>query len=83
MHSFQKRKNYVYKGVEVALKYSEVWGHHLELEIMIADIKEKEQAEKKIREAANDLNIKLMTDEELAEFTKKAEEKNKTKTRSS
>ena len=69
--------------MEVALKYSEVWGHHLELEIMIADIKEKEQAEKKIREAANDLNIKLMTDEELAEFTKKAEEKNKTKTRSS
>lgn len=47
MHSFQKRKNYVYKGVEVALKYSEVWGHHLELEIMIADIKEKEQAEKR------------------------------------
>ena len=79
MHSFQKRQNYVYKGVEVALKHSEVWGYHLELEIMITDIKEKEQAEKKIREVANDLNIKLMTDQELAEFTKKAEEKNKTK----
>lgn len=79
MHSFQKRQNYVYKGVEVALKHSEVWGYHLELEIMITDIKEKEQAEKKIREVANDLNIKLMTDQELAEFTKKAEEKHKTK----
>ena len=47
MHSFQKRQNYVYKGVEVALKHSEVWGYHLELEIMITDIKEKEQAEKR------------------------------------
>lgn len=83
MRSFQKRQNYVYKGVEVALKYSEIWGYHLELEIMVADIKEKEQAEKRIREVANDLNIKLMTDQELAEFTKKAEEKNKTKIKSS
>lgn len=82
MRSFQKRQNYDYKGVEVALKYSEVWGHHLELEVMITDIKEKEQAEKRIREVANDLNIKLMTDQELAEFTKKAEEKNKTKIKS-
>lgn len=77
MHSFQKRQNYNYKGVEIALKHSEVWGHHLELEIMITDIKEKEQAEKRIREVANGLNIKLMTDQELAEFTKKAEEKHK------
>ena len=77
MHSFQKRQNYIYKDVEVALKYSEVWGHHLELEVMITDIKEKEQAEEKIKKAANDLNIKLMTDKELAKFTRKAENKHR------
>ena len=77
MHSFQKRQNYIYKEVEVALKYSEVWGHHLELEVMITDIKEKEQAEEKIKKAANDLNIKLMTDKELAKFTRKAENKHR------
>ena len=75
MHSFQKRQNYIYKGVEIALKYSEVWGYHLELEVMIIDIKEKEQAEKKLRKVASDLNVKLVGDKELAEFTKKAEEK--------
>ena len=77
MHSFQKRQNYIYKDVEVALKYSEVWGHHLELEVMITYKKKKEQAEEKIKKAANDLNIKLMTDKELAKFTRKAENKHR------
>ncbi|MCK6462526.1 MAG: hypothetical protein L6Q29_01760 [Candidatus Pacebacteria bacterium] len=74
MRSFQKRQNYLYKDVEIALKYSDVWGYHLELEIVITDAKDKELAEKKIKEVANELNIKLMTDQELVEFTKKAEE---------
>lgn len=77
MRSFQKRQNYIYKDVEVALKYSEVWGYHLELEIMIDKLEEKEEAEKKIKEVAKELGVKLMTDGELAEFTKKAEKKHK------
>lgn len=79
MRSFQKRQNYLYKDVEIALKYSDVWGYHLELEIVITDAKDKELAEKKIKEVANELNIKLMTDQELVEFTKKAEEEHKMK----
>ncbi|NUQ57611.1 MAG: hypothetical protein HUT38_03975 [Candidatus Paceibacter sp.] len=79
MRSFQKRKNYLYKEVEIALKYSDVWGYHLELEIVIADIKDKESAEKRIKEVAKELNIRLMTDQELVEFTKKAEEEHKIK----
>jgi len=83
VHSFQKRHNYLYKGVRLALKYSEVWGYHLELEIVINDKSEKEKAEEQIQAVADELKVKLMTDEELAEFTRKAEEKyRKKKTKS-
>ena len=75
MHSFQKRHNYLYKGVELALKNSDIWKHHLELEIMINNQKKKAAAEKQIREVATELGVQLMTDQELAEFTKKAEKK--------
>lgn len=77
MRSFQKRRNYHYRGVELALKYSNVWGYHLELEIVIDDRNKQEEAEKRIKEVANELEIRLMTDQELTEFTKKAEEKYK------
>jgi adenylate cyclase class IV len=75
MRSFQKRHNYSYKGVEIALKYSEHWGYHLELEIMINNLKNKPKAEVKIKKVANELGVDLMTDEELGEFTKKRERK--------
>lgn len=77
MRSFQKRQNYFYKEVEIALKYSDIWGYHMELEIVINDINNKEAAEKKIKEIANELKIQLMTDQKLVEFTKNAEEKYK------
>lgn len=77
MRSFQKRQNYFYKGVELALKYSDVWGYHMELEIVINDIKNKKIAEKKIKEIASELGIQLMTDQKLIEFTKNAEKKYK------
>jgi len=73
MHSFQKRHNYLYKGVELALKWSKIWGHHLELEVLIKNKNQKSAAEKKIFAVAKELNIKIMTDEELQKFTKKAE----------
>ncbi len=73
MHSFQRRHNYIYQGVELALKWSEIWGHHLELEVMIGEASQKDDAEKKIFSVAKELGVKLMTDEELKEFTEKAE----------
>lgn len=75
MHSFQKRHNYLYKGVELALKYSDVWKHHLELEVMIDSRKKKAVAEKRIQEVADELGVRLMTDQELVEFTRRAEKK--------
>jgi len=50
MESFQKRHNYFYKGVEIALKYSDHWGYHLELEIMINDTIKKWRLNKKLKQ---------------------------------
>lgn len=75
MRSFQKRHNYFYKGVELALKHSNVWGYHIEFEILVNNKNQKNTAEKKIKCLANELEIKLMSDSELSEFTRKAEEK--------
>ena len=64
----QKRINYLYKGVELALKYSTVWGYHLELEVLIKNIKQKATVELKIRAVADELEVKLMSEEELKNF---------------
>jgi adenylate cyclase class IV len=81
MRSYQKRHNYLYKEVECALKWSELWGYHLELEIVVKDKKEKATAEEKIRFVAEELGVKIMTDQELKEFTEKAEASYKKKIR--
>ena len=60
--------------MEIALKWSKTWGYHIELEILVAQSNKKEEAEKQIKQVAKELGIKLMTDAELAEFTKKADE---------
>lgn len=77
MHSFQKRRNYLYKDVEIALKYSDVWGYHLELEKVVNSLDQKKTAENSIRKIAKELNVYLMTDQELFAFTQKAEKKYK------
>lgn len=79
MHSHQKRHNYLYKDVELALKWSEAWGYHLEFEIVVNDVAKKENAEKKIFALAEELGIKIMTDQELLEFTQVAEAEYKKK----
>lgn len=79
MRSFQKRHNYEYKGVELALKWSEHWGHHLELEILIDDLSKKEEAEQKIFLVAAELGVSIMSDEDLQKFTQEAEANYKVK----
>lgn len=75
IHSFQLRHNYTYKGVELALKYSSEWRHHLELEMVVEEKSEKELAEKKIHSVVNELGVKIISEEELRKFVKKAETK--------
>lgn len=74
MRSFQKRQNYFYKVAELALKYGDVWGHHLELEKVITDRGKKNVAERLLRDIATELGVELMTDKQLKEFTQKAEQ---------
>ncbi len=67
--SFQKRHNYMYKGVEMALKYSDAWGHHLELEKIVGSKDEVATAEAQLHAVAEELGVHIMTDDELKEFT--------------
>ncbi|MDD2657243.1 MAG: CYTH domain-containing protein [Candidatus Pacebacteria bacterium] len=73
----QKRTNYEHKGVEIALKWSEDWGYHVEFEIMVSDLSEKEAADARIRDAAEALSVPLMTEEEVAAFSAKVRAKKK------
>ena len=65
----QKRTNYEYQGVEVALKWSEDWGYHVEFEIMVSDLSEKEAADARIHAVAAELSVPLMTEEEVGAFS--------------
>lgn len=69
--SFQKRHNYLYKDVEFALKYSDAWGNHLELEKIVNEKKDIATAERELIDVAAELGVHIMTDQELAEFTAK------------
>lgn len=69
----QIRTNYEYLGCEIALKWSDVWQYHLEIEKMIRDKSEQAAAEAEIQKVADELGVKLMTQEELQEFTTQAE----------
>lgn len=73
-NSYQKRHNYMYEGVELALKWTRQWGYHLELEIVVDDKSKKDEAEAKIREIAKKLGVRILTEEELVKLTKKIDE---------
>lgn len=73
MHNKQKRHNFLYKEVELAVKYSEDWGYHVELETVINDSKDQEEVTRKIKAVAGELGLKLMTDQEQWEFTQRIE----------
>ena len=73
-NSYQKRHNYLLDGVEIALKWTESWGYHMELEIVVDDVAKREDAENKIRKVAEKLGVQIMSEEELKDFTKKIDE---------
>ena len=73
-NSYQKRHNYLLEGVEIALKWTESWGYHMELEIVIDDKSKKEEAEDSIRKVAEKLDVQIMSGDELKGFTQKIDE---------
>ncbi|HUD02601.1 MAG TPA: CYTH domain-containing protein [Candidatus Paceibacterota bacterium] len=79
IESFQTRHDYEYKGVEFAVKHSGEWGYHVELEILLPDRSGLVEAEQKIRHVAEELDLKIMTEEELAAFTANIETQHRAK----
>jgi predicted adenylyl cyclase CyaB len=73
IESFQTRHDFEYKGVELAVKHSEQWGYHVELEIVLPQGADTAEAEQKIRDVAKELDIQLMTEEELKALVDKIE----------
>lgn len=73
MHeAFNQRRNFRLGGVEIAVKWSEAWGHHAEFEVLLGDDPspaEVKAAHERITAVAGDLAVPLMSEEELAEFT--------------
>lgn len=72
--SSQIRRNFVYKGINIAVKYSSAWKYHCEFEIMVDNISQRTEAKKKISKIAEELNIKIMSEEELSKSAKKIDE---------
>jgi len=75
LKSEQFRINYILPGsIEVALKYTQTWGFHIEVEKLYkADDSEKNEVEKiqakdEIDNVGNMLGIKYITDEEMKQF---------------
>jgi adenylate cyclase class IV len=73
----QRRTDYEYKGVEIALKWSEDWGYHVEFEVMVPSLDEKEAADARIMEVAKSLSVSLMTEEEVGVFSANVRAKRK------
>jgi adenylate cyclase class IV len=78
MHdAFNQRHNFRYQGVEIAVKWSEAWGHHAEFEVLLdgePDEAEQAAAAALIHRVAAELGVELMSERELAEFVRAFEE---------
>ncbi|PYC82601.1 hypothetical protein C7C46_09560 [Streptomyces tateyamensis] len=70
--AFNFRRNFRFQGVEIAVKWSEAWGYHAEFEVLLPDGASdaaKAEATATITDAAAELGVALMSEEELAAFT--------------
>lgn len=67
----QKRHDYMLDGVEIAAKYSDDWGYHAELEVMVEGEADVDDALLKIERVATILGVMTMTKEEAAAHIKK------------
>jgi predicted adenylyl cyclase CyaB len=70
-YSYQYRHNYIYKGIEIAVKYTQSWGFHVELELLVDEDEDKEEVKRKILAVAESIGLQIMSDKELKDFTSK------------
>lgn len=73
----QKRTNFSYKGCEVALKWSEDWGYHFEIDKTISEGEDKAEARKEALGLVEELGVKVFSDDEFREFCRRIDEKHK------
>ncbi len=69
----QKRRNYIYKDCEIAVKWSKDYGYHFEIEKVTENKNNIEKMEKEIESIAEDLDVVLMTNEEIKQLQIKIE----------
>lgn len=67
-HDIVRRENFLWHGVEIALKYSRTWGYHAEFEILISSARSKTMANRKIQLVADSLGVRLMTTNDVGKF---------------
>ena len=64
-YTIQKRVNYEYKGASFAVKWSEDWGYHFEIEKVISDEREVNFTRKSLTALAQELKLTLMDEKEF------------------
>lgn len=73
MHkAFNRRHNFRFRGVDIAVKWSQAWGHHAEFEVLLEESAGKaaqDAAAAHISAVAGELGVALMSERELADFT--------------
>ncbi|MGW4647206.1 hypothetical protein [Kitasatospora sp. NPDC004289] len=70
--AFNFRRNFRFRGVEIAVKWSEAWGYHAEFERLLDDgasDTDRDEAAAEIIDVAAELGVTVMTEQELAAFT--------------
>ncbi|PIZ57454.1 hypothetical protein COY23_01390 [bacterium (Candidatus Torokbacteria) CG_4_10_14_0_2_um_filter_35_8] len=70
-YSYQFRNNYMYKDIGIAVKYTQSWGFHVEMDLVISEEDNKEETYKQISSVAKELGLTIMSDDELKKLTDK------------
>ena len=71
----QTRTNFLYKGVELAIKHTPSWSYHFEAEILVDEVAKIPEARKTIKSVCDELDITPMSSDELKDFIAKLETK--------
>lgn len=70
----QKRKNYVYKECEIAVKWSKDYKHHFEIEKMTENQSDVDNLENELDILVEELGLVSMTNDELKQFQQKIQD---------
>lgn len=76
-YTSQKRHNYLYEGIECALKYSDDWGYHFEAEVVVDSEDRISDAKRKIKELYQKLHLKPLTEREIDKMREKIDSRHR------